>query len=131
MDLTALHGYLIGIASIAGWAAIALWSLVLRLVRAEETPVFWRVVSVAQILLVVELVVGLVLLAMGRVPGGGGAFTVTFHMLYGAGFPLVVLVFGHKWAREARYDPHTVFAVVGLVIFALLLRGFLVGIHGT
>lgn len=131
MDLTALHGYTIGFVTIGSWAVIALWALGLRLVRSEETPIFWRAVSVAQILLVVQLAIGLVLLAMGRRPGGGGAFNVTFHLLYGAGFPLLVLVVGHKWAREGRYNPHTVFAFAGLVIFALALRGWMVGIYGT
>lgn len=131
MDLTALHGYAIGFVSIGSWAVIALWALALRLARSQETPTFWRAVSLAQILLVVQLGIGLVLLAMGGRPGGGGAFDVTFHLLYGAGFPLVVLVFGHKWAREGRYNPHTVFAVVGLVIFALTVRGYMVGLYGT
>lgn len=131
MTLTSLHGFVIGYASIGVWAVIALWALVLRLARREETPTFWRAVSVGQIVLVVQLVAGLVLLAMGRRPGDGGWFTVTFHMLYGAGFPLIVLVFSHKWARDGRYDPHTIFALAGLVIFALMVRGFLVGIHGT
>lgn len=131
MDLTALHGDIIGIASIGIWAVVALWALVLRLARREETPTFWRAVSVAQVLLVVQLVIGLVLLAMGRRPGGGGAFNVSFHLLYGAGFPLIVLIVGHKWSRDGRYNPHTIFSVVGLVIFALALRGYLVGIHGT
>lgn len=131
MNLTVVHGYLVGIAIIGSWAIICFWSLALRFTRYEDTPTFWRAVSVAQILLVAQLVVGLVLLVMGRRPGGGGAFNVGFHLLYGFGFPLLVLFFGHKWAREGRYDPHAVFAVVGLVIFALTLRGFLVGIHGT
>lgn len=131
MDLTALHGYIVGIVSIGIWAVVGLWSLVLRIVRREDTPTFWRAVSVAQILLVVQLVIGLVLLAMGRRPGGGGAFNVSFHLLYGAGFPLLVLVVGHKWARDGRYNPHTIFALVGLIVFALTLRGYMVGIHGT
>lgn len=131
MSLTALHGYILGITVISSWAIVCFWALGLRFTRYEETPTFWRAVSVAQILLVVQLVIGLVLLVMGRRPGGGGAFNTGFHLLYGFGFPLLVLFFGHKWAREGRYDAHTVFAVVGLVIFALTVRGFLVGIHGT
>lgn len=131
MNLTAVHGYIFGITIISSWAIVCFWALALRFTRHEETPTFWRAVSVAQVLLVVQLAIGLVLLAMGRRPGGGGAYNVGFHLLYGFGFPLLVLVFGHKWAREGRYDPHSVFAVVGLVIFALSVRGFLVGIHGT
>jgi hypothetical protein len=78
---------------------------------------------------VVAGVVLLLLFAFGAagLPGDGSAFDVSFHLLYGAGFPLVVLVFAHKWAREGRYDPHTVFAVAGLVIFGLTARAWQVG----
>ncbi|HEY8340692.1 MAG TPA: hypothetical protein VIK95_12525 [Egibacteraceae bacterium] len=131
MDLTALHGYVIGFAIMASWLVIMVWALVLRLLRAEDTPVFWRAVSVAQILLVVQLVVGITLFLMGRVPGpAGGVGTVVFHLAYGVVFPLVVLVVGHGMARAGRYRPHTVFAVVGLVNFALALRAWMVGISG-
>lgn len=131
MDLTALHGYVIGFAIMGSWLLIMIWALVLRLLRADSTPVFWRAVSVAQILLVVQLVVGIALFLMGRVPGpSGGVGTVLFHLAYGVVFPLVVLFVGHGVARGGRYRPHTVFAVVGLVNFALALRAWMVGIEG-
>ena len=36
---------------------------------------------------------------------------------------LVVLFYGHKFAREGRFHPLLVFAVVGLVNFGLTARG--------
>jgi hypothetical protein len=132
MIIVGLHGYLLGYAVIGSWAVIACWSFALRLTRHEDTPTFWRAVSVAQILLVVQIIVGVVLFGLFAVgaaglPGDGSAFDVSFHLLYGAGFPLVVLFFAHKWARERRYDPHTVFAVAGLVLFGLTARAWQVG----
>ena len=132
MSLTALHGYILGFAVIGAWATICGWSLALRLLRYEETPTFWRAVSVAQILLAIQLVVGLVLvviwlLGRGGPPGGGGWFNGTFHLLYGIVFPVVVLLYGHRVAREGRFNPHTVFSVVGLVIFGLTSRAWAVG----
>lgn len=131
MSLTVLHGYVTGFLIIGSWATIMFWSLALRFTRYTETPTFWRFVSVAQILLLVQLLIGLVLLALGRRPGGGGAFNVSFHLLYGIGFPLLTLFVGHKWARERRYDPHAIFSVVGLVIFGLTARAWQSGIYGA
>lgn len=130
MDVTAVHR-LLGGAIVASWLVVCVWALVLRVARREEAPAFWRVVSVAQVLLVVQLAVGAALFAMGRVPGAGGAFTNVFHTLYGFGFPALVLVYSHKWAREGRHQPFAVFAVAALVIFALALRGYMVGLVGA
>jgi hypothetical protein len=132
MTLVGLHAYVLGYAVVGSWAVICFWSLALRLARYEDTPTFWRAVSVAQILLVLQLLAGLVLLvlyALGRagLPGDGSAFDVSFHLLYGAGFPLIVLFFAHKWAREGRYHPHAVFAVAALVLFGLTARAWQVG----
>ena len=133
MTFAQIHGYVLGFAIIGSWAIIMFWSLVLRLLRAEETPVFWRVVSAAQILLGLQFFVGLALLTMwtlggAALPGDGSAFDVTFHLLYGVGFPLVVLAVAHWWARAGRYNPYTIFAVVGLVNFGLTFRAFDVGL---
>lgn len=131
MDLTALHGYVIGFTVISSWAVIMFWSLALRFTRYEETPTFWRAVSVAQILLVIQLLVGIVLLLLGRRPGPDGGFgTLLFHLSYGILSPLVVLFVAHGIARSGRYSPHSVFAFVGLVNFGLTLRAFQVGVFG-
>ena len=131
MDLTALHGYVIGFAVMGSWVIIMFWSLALRLSRYEDTPTFWRAVSVAQLLLIAQLVVGIVLFLMGRLPGPeGGIGTILFHLAYGVVFPLLVLLVAHGFARSGRWNPHSIFAVVGLVNFALAVRAWMVGIVG-
>lgn len=138
MGLIALHGYILGFAIVGSWAVIMGWSLALRFLDYDETPTFWRAVSVAQILLGIQLVVGLVLLTRyalaanfgvgsGGLPGDGSAFDTTFHLLYGVGFPLIVLFVAHKRSREGRVNPYTAFAVVGLVNFGLTARAWQVG----
>ncbi|MGH8906711.1 MAG: hypothetical protein ACRD0K_09385 [Egibacteraceae bacterium] len=129
MRLTVIHGYLIGFAVIGSWAVICFWSLALRLLgRYEDTPTFWRAVSVAQVLLAVQLLVGLVALALGGRPGrGAGGFTLLRHLNYGVLSPLVVLLFAHKFAHDRRWSPHTIFAVVGLVNFGLAGMAWMVG----
>jgi hypothetical protein len=130
-----LHGYLLGFAVVGSWAFVLFWGLALWPLRYPETPTYWRVVSIAQVLLGLQLLVGLVLvgwwlLGGGQPPGansGGGWFSGTFHLLYGAFFPLVVLLVGHAVARSGQRNPHAVFAVVGLVNFGLTGRAFMVG----
>lgn len=132
MSWTGLHGYLLGFPLIGSWAVISGWALALRFTKYEETPTFWRFVSLAQLLLVAQLAIGLVLLALGRRPGpSDDVTTLLFHAAYGLLFPLVTLVIGHKVARDGTYSPHSVFAVVGLVIFGLTARAWMVGTAGV
>lgn len=129
IDVAQIHGYVIGTTIIGSWLVIMLLALVLRVVRrrdpegAADVVWFWRLVSVAQVLLVVQLLVGAYLWIRGGRPGPD-AFTHGFHPLYGFVFPAVVLVYAHKLAREGRVNPFTAFATAGLVIFGLTLRGF-------
>lgn len=136
MDFTWIHGWLAGLAVVASWVIVAVWGLVLRLAKAGETPLFWRAVSVAQLLLVAQLVLGLGLLGAwtfgaAGLPGAATAWDTVWHVLYGLVFPVVVLFFAHKWARENRFNPHAAFALAGLVIFGLTARAFMVGLLGA
>ena len=132
MSVSGVHGYVLGFVLIGSWAVICVWALALRFTKYEETPMFWRFVSLAQILLVVEVVVGVVLLLMGRRPGpADDGATLAFHLAYGVLFPLITLVVGHRVARDGRYSAHSVFAVVGLVIFGLTARAWMVGSGGA
>lgn len=130
--IASTHGYVLGYGLIGIWAVICIWALILRFSKSDETPVFWRVVSVAQILLAVQLLIGLILLLLGRRPGPSedGA-TLAFHLAYGLLFPLITLAVGHKVARDGKYRPHSVFAVVGLVVFGLTARAWMVGKLGA
>ncbi|MBW3606556.1 MAG: hypothetical protein KY460_16945 [Actinobacteria bacterium] len=126
MDLAAPHTWL-GLVLVSIWAVVSGWSFALRLLGYDETPTFWRVVSVAQVLLVIQLVIGLILLVLGGRPGDGSLFIFIFHPLYGIVFPLLTLFYAHKWSREGRYDPHAAFGVAALVVFGLTARAFMVG----
>lgn len=133
MSFAQIHGYILGFGVIGSWAVIMFWALALRFTRYRDTPTFWKAVSVAQVLLAVQLLVGIVLLVTGArpgPPGNDGLGTVLFHLSYGLLSPLVVLFVAHKFARDGRVNPHTAFAVVGLVNFGLTFRAFQVGIFG-
>jgi hypothetical protein len=133
MDFVTIHGYIVAFLIIGSWATIMFWSLALRFTKYEETPTFWRAVSVAQILLAVQLLLGMVLLTryalgFGGLPGDGSAWDFVWHLLYGLFFPIIVLIVAHKGARDGRFNPHSAFAVVGLVIFGLTARAWQVGV---
>jgi len=130
MNITRVHLWF-GIAIVASWLIVCLWALILRLRKRDRAPGFWRAVSVAQVLLVIQLLLGIGLFLAGRRPGSGGTYTNSFHTLYGFVFPALVLFFSHKWAREDRRHPFAVFAFAGLVIMALAMRAFMVGVVGT
>ncbi|MBW3601921.1 MAG: hypothetical protein KY434_04370 [Actinobacteria bacterium] len=129
--VTQLHGYVVGFLVVGSWATVCGWSLALWRLRYASTPTFWRVVSVAQVLLGVQLLLGLLLLAVGARPGTGTLGDLAFHLAYGAVFPLLAMFVGHGLARAGRYHPHAVFAVVGLVNFGLAMRAWQVGAFGA
>ena len=126
MSLAVLHSW-IGYVIVGSWAVIAGWGLALSFLDYEETPTFWRVVSLAQVLLGIQLLAGVVLLAMGRLPAGDDWFNNIFHVLYGFAFPVIVLLFAHRWSRAGRVDPHLAFSVTGLVVFGLTARAWMTG----
>src|SRR6266508_2539143 len=78
----------------AGFALLVILAIVVYLTNKDPGRVFYGVLAAVQGILIVQLVVGATLLLMGRRPGQN------LHYVYGAGFPLVVLVFAHSQARK-------------------------------
>lgn len=100
-----LHLYA-GYALPAVFLTIALWGATLRLLSREEEPTAFRVVlHWTENLLIAQIVVGIVLLLMGRrivVPGESLAW---LHYLYGSLFPLIAIVGGRiAGLRRERYE---------------------------
>ncbi|GGI09089.1 hypothetical protein [Egicoccus halophilus] len=100
--MTAFHRYL-GTLLVALFAVILVWGLTLRLLRREEGPdALYAVQHWTENLLVVQTVVGVVLLVLGR-----RVFTqpdAWLHYLYGSLFPLIAVVGGRIAAlRRERY----------------------------
>ena len=116
-EIGRLHGYLIGLGVVGVWGVIMFWSLALKFTRYDETPTFWRAVSVGQVLIALQFLVGLVLLVWwlvgnGPAPGaltsavdGRGVFNGVFHVLYGAVFPLLALGVGPQAGARAPLRP--------------------------
>ena len=84
--------------------------------------VFWGTLAAAQIGLAAQAIIGVILfLSGGRRP--------FLHYIYGA-FPVVVLVFAHRFSKKHAGLEWATFALAGFFIFGLELRGFMTGLPG-
>ena len=98
---------------------LGLWGVVFWFINRHPGAVFWRLLAAGQAALVVQALIGIVLFAMG----GRRPF---LHYIYG-GFPVVPLFFAHRAAKKLEGLEWLAFAVAGLFIFGLQLRGIMTG----
>ncbi len=118
--MTAFHRYL-GIAIVVLLTLIALWGLALRVVGRRDTPVpLWAVQHWTENLLAVQVVVGLVLLFMGRRVLGEPL--VWLHYLYGSLFPLIAIIGGRLAALRRETREYVGLAWGAFIAFALTFR---------
>jgi hypothetical protein len=101
--VTTLHRYL-GILIVALFLVMFVSGLVLRLLGRQEAPTAtWALQHWLENLLIVQVVLGVVLLVMGRRVVGEPL--IWLHYLYGSLFPLVAVIGGRIAAlRRERYD---------------------------
>jgi len=114
----------IGFAIVGGWAVLFSWGLGSFIVKREPNEWFWRLLAVLQVLLILQLLAGTILLALGH------RADLLLHYFYGALFPAIVLVIAHVFARdmEVESDRWKVFAVASFFIFGLTLRALTTGL---
>lgn len=118
-DLHRSVGFVVvGVFSI-GWV----FGLVLWIAKREAGDWFWRWLVAAQVLAVVQALVGIVLLLLGRRP------TTWLHYVYGFG-PLVILAIAHVLARDENFRrrPWVPFALASFICFGLSLRALTTGL---
>jgi hypothetical protein len=111
--------------AIVGLAAILpLWGLVALITKREPNRWFWHILAGLQVVLVLQLIAGIILLAMGR------RLPSLLHFLYGAVFPAVVLAVGHVIGRglDNEEDTWKAFAIAGFFLFGLTLRALTTGL---
>ncbi len=120
--MSELHRYLgyavVGIFSI-GW----MFGLVLWVARRDAGDLFWRWLVTAQLVAIVQALVGTGLLVMGRRP------LTWLHVVYGLG-PIAIFAVGHLLAREEafRRRPWIPFALASFISFGLTLRALTTGL---
>lgn len=112
----------VGSSIVAGFGAMWLWGLGAWIVRRAPGRAFWWLLAVLQVALLLQLVGGLALLAVG------GRQSL-LHYAYGIVFPVLVLVVAHWQARETfSRRPWAPFAVAAFFVFGLTLRALTTGL---
>jgi hypothetical protein len=108
------------------FVVVVLAGVVLRVLGRHETPTWlWAVQHWTENLLVVQTVVGLVLLVMGRRVAGDSL--AWFHYLYGALFPLIAVVAGRLAGLRREDREYVGLAWGAFFAFGLTLRALQTG----
>jgi hypothetical protein len=111
-----------GFAVVAGWGVLFLFGIGLFITRRDANRLYWGLLTVLQVLLGVQLLVGLVLILMG----GGQPL---LHYLYGAVFPALVLAVCHVFTRGLEKPPYHLFFTIGsFFVFGLTARALMTGL---
>ncbi len=119
-----LHRY-VAFAVPTGWALLALWAAVAFVRNRPPGDRFWDLLGVLQVLLGIQAIVGVLLFVSGHRPNPNGPEWL--HYVYGALFPLAVLVGAHRFARKQEGISWVVFGVAALVVFGLTFRALQTG----
>ncbi|MGH2768396.1 MAG: hypothetical protein ACRDIF_05500 [Actinomycetota bacterium] len=119
--MTELHRA-VGAGIVAGFLVLLVWGAVAAAMKRGPGGWFWRLLAAMQGALILQMVAGVVLLAIGfRQP--------LLHYGYGALFPGLVLAGAHLFARgmPKEADAAKVFTLASFFVVALLLRAFITG----
>jgi hypothetical protein len=120
-----LHEYL-GFIVPFGFLAMSLWAFVGVARNRTPSAGFWRLLAGVQVVLGLQIVVGGILFLSGHRPASNGPQWL--HYAYGGLFPIVVLIYAHRYARRAQGLPWLVFGIAGLVAFGLTFRAMQTGL---
>ncbi|MEX2505161.1 MAG: hypothetical protein WD378_09935 [Egicoccus sp.] len=123
--MTSFHRYL-GAGLIVLFVVIMLWGLTLRIMRRDETPTgLLAVQHWTENLLVVQTVLGVVLLVMGRRVFDQPA--AWLHYFYGSLFPLIAVVGGRLASLRREHRGYVGMAWGAFFAFGLTLRALQMG----
>lgn len=111
----------IGYAIVSAFGLLPLWGLTVRLIRRGPGQAFWWLVAGVQVAVGIQLIAGIVLLALG-------GSQPLLHYFYGSLFPMIVLVVAHVVARGLERDQWVPFAWAGFFCFGLTARALLIGL---
>jgi hypothetical protein len=110
-----------GIAIVAGWGLLFLFGLGLFITKRDAGRLYWGLLVVLQLVLGLQLIAGLIQLALGGQPE-------TLHWVYGAVLPGGVLVVCHVLTRGLIRPPyHLFFTWAALLVFGLTGRALMTG----
>lgn len=118
-DVHRVVGFVVVATFAVGW----LFGLALWIAKRQAGDWFWRWLVAAQLVAILQALLGVVLLAMGRRP------TDWLHLVYGFG-PILILGIGHVLARDENFRdrPWIPFAFASFICFGLTLRALMTGL---
>ena len=113
----------------AGFAVVALftigwvWGLGAYVARRGPGKYYWVWLSAAQIVVILQALLGIILLLLGYRP------LTWLHLVYGFG-PIVIFAIAHSLAREEAFHsrPWAAFALAAFICFGLTLRAAMTGL---
>ena len=133
-DLHRVVGFVVVGVFTVGWV----WGLGAWIARRGPGDWYWRWVAVAQVTVILQAVLGVILLLMGRRVVTGGALSNVLHYIYGL-LPLLLFVFAHIVARAGnasiigfderrKIAPWVPFAWAAFICFGLTSRALMTGL---
>ena len=110
----------------AGFGILTLWVGYCLVRNRQPHDRFWTLLGIMQVLIGIQVVVGAVLLVMGREPPTS---PVWLHYAYGGLFPAALLLFAHRLGNT-RFDsvPWIPFGAASLLICGLTVRALMTGL---
>ena len=123
--MSQFHEYF-GWAFPVGFGILALWAAYSLIRNKQPHDWFWSLLGVLQVGIAIQVVVGAILLALGRVPPTSPAW---LHYAYGGLFPAALLIFAHR-AGKARFEgvPALPFGIASFLICGLTVRALMTGL---
>jgi hypothetical protein len=123
--MTDLHVY-VAFSIPAGFAVLVLVSA-FSYFRNREVPAwYWTILGILQAVLGVQLLIGLYLFATGARPQSNGPSWL--HYVYGAGFPMLVLVIAHVQARKRPGVEALIFGIAAFLCTFATIRALQTGL---
>lgn len=119
------HKYL-GFLVPAGFLAMSVWAFVGLARNRAPSERFWQLVAGVQVVLGIQIIFGGILFLTGHRPDSNGPQPL--HYAYGGLFPIIVLVYAHRYARRSEGLPWLVFGIAGLIVFGLTFRAMQTGL---
>ena len=119
-----LHRY-VAFAVPAGFGILVFMSIFSYLRNREPADWYWNTLAALQVILGVQFIIGVVLFVAGGRPQSNGPSWL--HYVYGAGFPLLVLIVAHIQARKRPGAEMIFFGVAAFICCFATLRALKTG----
>jgi hypothetical protein len=121
--VTSIHGALAWSIPF-GFGLLTLWSVYCLIRNRPPGSGYWGLLGILQVILGLQVLVGIVLLLLGKHSDG----PEWLHYAYGGLFPVALLMGGHRAAKRFAEIPWIVFGVASLLICGLTIRALMTGL---